>query len=311
MAANFVDLPTVNARRITATDLNTAFQSVDVGRGVRAAKVGDTGWLEPIIGGTETIATAFGGSQNGGYGVIGASYLNSVSGGAGFGIGAFVLNDSGSTNKPCWTAYIEGRRLPGATGGVFNIESNVLNLGTVNTARPDGSNVGVTWAGYFTSGRHDVPGCTDTTAAIGIANNGTRFRTGIVLIQNSVADHVGQGTESFTRPISLDQPNRHGISWRNGANGNISSGIYSDVLNVSGGGYVAFVDLGVSLRDSSNIEVMRAGLQGVETMRLLTASGGLALVCGTYANDAAAAAAGVTLGGVYQLSTGALTRRTT
>ena len=273
-------------------------------------KNGYHGWLEPIIGGTEAIASLFSGAR-GGYGVIGASYLDTIHGGGAFGVGAFAINDSGLTNRSAWGAYVEGRRLPGVKGMVLNVESNVINMGSVVVANPYGTPDGTTANLWLTSGRTDVVS-TDASLAIGIVNNGAKYQSGIIVFKDSLAPHAVQGVESWVHPKTLDQPNDYGIVWRNGSNGNISAGISSTIYNRLGGGYLAFVDLGVSLRNASNVEVLRAGFDGITITGSASVSGDFTLPSiRIFANDTEAAAATppVPVYGVYQYASGPLTRR--
>lgn len=116
----------------------------------------------------------------------------------------FAFNDdvyaSSGRHITVYGGYFEAQALPGSQGITFGPEIDAVNLSTLYPPIPTpgsplswgtpGVNVGSTAALWLASGGQHT-GVMPASFALGIANNGAQFLTGIVFANNSLAPNVG------------------------------------------------------------------------------------------------------------------------
>lgn len=210
------------------------------------AKLGTTGWLEPIVPTTESIAKTVSLSPEGIYGLIGASKsdANAVPGAmSAIGVGAFSINNNTVDVQSGFAAYLEARRYSGA-GSTTGLETAMINRGSSVTISPytpvvTGQNSSV-WA---SCGRPDVVDSANCSVAYGIFNAGpsqaSPFNTGILFAANSLA-----GTDT----TAIDMPARYNVIWRDPTDGDVASGVRSNTDNGTTTGALSFENAGVELQ---------------------------------------------------------------
>lgn len=329
--ASFVDLPYAGAHRVTGAELNAAFANLTP----TTVKMGTPGWLEAIIGATESNTEFCTLSPTGrGAAAFATRTSDSTSTGS-FGtwsLGLFAINDNTTQIKPAYTLYSEVRRLSGA-GAVENAEFVAVNLGAAVPVTPfTGPATGQSFNLLLGAGRPDVAS-NNTSAAIGIGGGGqtssaSAHGSGVVFFGNSVANEPG----TYGLPLAVDMPRLYTLAWRNGQDGTVGAYVRSDVITNGQRPGLIFQDGGLRIKtgDAYDRIVLNNGsilLDGLVTLTtsvttgaatvggtfgvtgLLTATSGITAGLVTAANDAAAATGGVPLNGLYNLSDGTVKRR--
>jgi hypothetical protein len=174
-----------------------------------SATAGNQTWLETLIPNTLSIANVSSVSPTGTIGLLGATRtLDSTLAGAqgALAVAGFGINNNNVQVQSAWAGYFESRRYSGA-GYTLGVEIDALNLGSVIAIDPYNMvPVGITPALWLSSGRSDVIGVTNTTAAIGIINNGTSHNRGIVFASNSLDNSGGEG-------VAIGLPVNYGMTW--------------------------------------------------------------------------------------------------
>lgn len=217
-----------------------------------SVRVGPTGWLESLIGGTEALAGTSSLSPIGGIGVLGACRTTDGPTANDMrcqGVSAFALNFNTTAVQSAYGLYVEARRGPGA-GITHNIETNIVNTGSSVAITPYTMvQAGITPNIWVTSGRTDVVGSAATTAAIAIMNNGAANLSGIVFGNNSLS-----GTDGTTGTANAIQMARgHAIIWHRPGDSGVAARIRSDVTSTTGGGSIVFSDGGTVLQNAAGI----------------------------------------------------------
>lgn len=220
-------------------------------------KVGNGGWLEPIVPYTESINRFQSMSDDGVYGIIGASrsLFNYVPGAmSNIGVGAYGINNNTTQVQHGYGMYAEGRRYPGA-GSTGGIESATVNRGSNVTVSPylpvaEGQN-GSYWA---SCGRPDVTDSQTCSYAYGLLNAGpaqnSPFNTGILFTDKSLSLSGGQAT-------AIDFPKSYNLIWRNPANGNVSAAIRSNIDTTSPTAAISFENNGIQFENNIGTMVAR------------------------------------------------------
>jgi hypothetical protein len=223
-------------------------------------------------------------------------------------VAIFTLNNNTTDHlTDMWGLYIEPRRSDGAKS-MIACEINPINFGTTVASTPYlFAPTGTIANLQLTSGRTDVPGCTNNSYAIGIANNATAFETGILFSSTSLASGSYGGK-------ALAMATSHALTWM-GTGNNINAVIRSDSNSTEGPASILFTDAGIvfGVRDgTTGATVSDTGF----TINRTASFGGRMVISGTSihtaASHAAAAAAGTAVDEIYiNSSTGALTVRQT
>ena len=152
-------------------------------------QIGPTGWLSPIIPGTEENSLLVSLSPNAGSGgVFGTRTSDGGTTGAqgAWAIGGFAINNNTTTVQTAYGQYIEVRRYPN-TGTTHGMEIATINHGDLKQNSPyylgqSGSTIGL----WLSAGRDDVTPDNNLSLAIGIEGSNARFDRGIVFEWNSV-----------------------------------------------------------------------------------------------------------------------------
>ena len=167
------------------------------------------------------------------------------------GISSFAINDNTTVQNNVWAFYGEARRLAGT--GMANLtmscELDVSNQGAYVAAGPYGQMPGGTIALQLGSGCGiaTLPGTQDTTAAISIQGNPTKFSAGIVFAANAI--HGTDGTTGTGDAIAFAKG--HSIVWSE-PSGNQTSAISCNVTSFANATDVVFQDAGFTVSQTSN-----------------------------------------------------------
>jgi len=213
--------------------------------------VGSVGWLEPIIGSTESIAALTALSPIGFIGSLGACRTSdsTAAGAQGCQGGSFhTINNNATQVQSGYSVYMEARRSAGA-GTTHGLEADVLNYGSNVAINPYAMGAtGQTMAAWLTAGRPDEPTATGgISTAIGVLNNGAPFLEGMIFHSTSIF-----GTDGATGVgIAIDMARGHEIVWRNPGTPSVLSGIIrSDVSTGAAAQGVVFSDSGLVISDT-------------------------------------------------------------
>lgn len=128
------------------------------------------------------------------------------------GVVSFVYNDAAGDGS-AWGGYLEGRRITGA-GRVFGAEIDVANEGTeaVDVHAHDVSNkrtaIGLWLASGGDAANTNASLVFDAHVALGVVNNGARWRKGIVFGFNALTDH---GVNDFR---AMELAPHQSIDWK-------------------------------------------------------------------------------------------------
>lgn len=267
-------------------------------------KMGALGWLEALVPSTETNADFISLSTKGGAAGLFASRASdnpTYFAQGTWSVGSFAFNDNPGANQTVYGFYGEAFRNAG-TGAAQGLELSVSNHGEVVDGNPYSVGGGMSNGIWIGSGRD---GSNDATMALGILGGGSltapRFKRGIVIVANSVAPITDIGAPAINLALS------NSMLWF-AENQTVSAFIRSDINATSGFTLppsIVFTSTGLDIRTADGLTpiLLRNGLT-----RLLNTSiqGTLTIspaIAGNYANDAAAAAAGIPLYGVYRNST--------
>jgi hypothetical protein len=199
----------------------TNFEVLSVGPSANAIRFGNVNWMESISSFSESASQVTSLAANSKqYGLMGAArtsdltapYIDS------FGIGAFGVCDStsGSTTG-CWPIYGEEWRMAGTTTQFSQgAEFDIINQDTTVAVTPYNMfPTALTAALWVTSGKPAVSNLQTASAAIGIVNNGSDFKNGIVFEANAV--HGNDGTNGTATAILM--PKGDAIVWQTPAGG--------------------------------------------------------------------------------------------
>jgi hypothetical protein len=234
--------------------------------------IGTPGWLEAIIGETETNSDFVSLANRGGSaGVFGTKTSNAPSGSAGalgaWAIGGFGINDNTVDVQTAYGQYLEVRRNAGA-GVVQGAEIAVVNHGDVKRGQPwyiaeTGSTIGL----WLSAGREDAPPNNDISVALGIISqgaqgSGAKFTRGIMFGYDSLT------IEPVVGGIAMALPATYGLVWYINDNGVNHSGlpaafIRSDMTTLgsrTGPASLIFGDNAVNIDPGNNVIAASFGL---------------------------------------------------
>ena len=156
-------------------------------------RAGAKDWLERTTPATERIAQLQSLSTIGQIAILGGTRTSDQpqTGSMGaIGLAGFALNDNTRYIQTGYGVYGEARRYAGA-GITQASEFNVLNGGTLVDVDPYNPDIaGLTTAAWLSSGRSDTKLNNTASVAMGITDNGAKFRRGIV-IRASALDPKG------------------------------------------------------------------------------------------------------------------------
>lgn len=191
--------------------------------GGRSAPPSPRDWLETLVEGTTQNSQLTTVNTIGLIGSTGAARASDfftwsgASNGQGtIGVAGYGINDD-SHNQSVWGGYFQGNRNSGA-GPTYGVEIQCANFGATTLQDPyNTSPTGWTYTAligagagypYSTQAIPDNRIPNNTGAAIGIVNNGSRFRKGIVFDQIGLEAAIGQGGAGVALETATGQ------SWR-------------------------------------------------------------------------------------------------
>lgn len=205
--------------RLVDTDAVTTDKSrlrVRLAKSIGAATidngVGGQGWLEPVVPFTESIAQSRTLSPIGQIAVLGGTRTSDSPSAGSMGAQALTgiaLNNNTTQIQTAYALYLESRRTAGA-GTTHVGELNGLNAGTVEDVNPASMTpTGSSPVLWLSAGRGDVPGMSSNlSAALGVHNNGTRFKRGIVFGATAL-------DAALSEAVAMDVTHR--LAWYAGA----------------------------------------------------------------------------------------------
>ena len=191
-------------------------------------KNGATGWLEAVIGATESIGALVSLSPNANCaGVFGTRASDNQQTGAegGFALGCFALNDNSSYPRPVYAIYAETRLMTGVAAVGQGMEICVCNESATFVYQSCYNFLGAhsTIPILVDAGRTDVPG---VDSSIAIAIQGTRdsrdarFGVGVSFTLSSIRP-LADGAHLYAQAVQMcDQMS---MTWLNPTNGQVGS----------------------------------------------------------------------------------------
>jgi len=275
--------------------------------------MGTLGWLEAIIGATETNTdTTMLAKRANAAGVFATRTSDGGATGAmgAWAIGGFAINNNTTAVQTAYCQYLEYRRSAN-TGTTHGIEIGGINLGSVANVSPYGGETGSTLSLWLSAGRQDVTG-NDLSLAIGIIANPNRYTKGIMFSQGSLVPLAGIGGVATALPAQYAHvwylPEGAGAS----AAGIPAALIRSDIVTSPGGTVVPsliFAGSGAVI-ETANGTTAADFQNGLNTLQHTHVDGDLSVNgtlspahmtagFGGYNDDAGAAAGGIPIGGVY------------
>lgn len=280
-------------------------------KGNRGVKIGSSvDFLSPIFTANSAMLNAL--SNRGGVGILGGSRTSDLAqagASSARGVDGWVFNDNTTYVQGAWGGYIETRRSAN-TGTTIGIEINVLNSGSPVVNYPGQFGLtGITPALWLSSGRTDVPSGTDNTLAIGIANNGNRFQTGLMFQVNSIVANSALGGQQ--KAIAFGA--YHALVWHEPAD-SITSQISCNIITPGLGQRILFTDSALELQNFSGDRIARfeapsSGVVNYPTFVPNTTGNGVAIVArgegnvsmSVYSNGTAGVALGTDGGATPQV----------
>lgn len=163
---------------------------------------------------------------------------------------SFTINDNTAAPQTSYAIYGDAIRNRGA-GTTHFFEGDIVNRGSVVDISPQSPFVtGATHNLWLASGGQ-VPDAQDASSAIGIVNNGAKFRKGIVFHQTALAG--ADGKAGLGEAISLGKG--HFLQWYN-AVGNSTSAIIGAVSSATRGTKIVFDDNGFNIVNTSGDKLL-------------------------------------------------------
>lgn len=166
------------------------------------------------------------------------------------GISSFAINDNTTVQNNVWAYYGEARRLAGINSNLtICCEFDVSNQDAYVQATPYLQLPGGTVAMQFGSGCGiaALPGTQDTTAAISIQGNPTKFGTGLMFAANAI-----RGTDGATGTgDAISFAKGHAMVWYE-PGGNQTSAISCSVTSFANATEAVFQDAGFTVAQVSN-----------------------------------------------------------
>jgi hypothetical protein len=151
-----------------------------------------------------------------------------------------------------YAAYLEAYRMPSTTGGAYGIEVDTVNYAALTGIDPYFQTPGQTIGVQIASGAELSPvGQFDSTAAINIRDNGSKFFRGLVFGATSLTG--SDGVTGLAESITLAKG--HTIQWW-GAAGVATSSIYCEATTAAGGLRMRFSDNQLQLREASGGKIV-------------------------------------------------------
>ena len=258
-------------------------------------------------------------------GLVVGNRTSSVSADTGFAqtVSILALQDRESSNIPIVASYSEIWRTADAAGPGIGHEIDPINLGAYVPITPYQQSETMHVALQLANGG-EIAGVNDASAAINVRNNGAKF--GGALIVGHDAVRGSDGATGTGHAIQL--ATRHQISWYDAA-GNLTSGIFGGVTSPSFLTRLAFIDLGAVFLGPTNnliaefppvfnvanypsfqaagaggaVQIEAKGSDPNISVRILPKGSGTVQIAGAlrdYADDAAAAAGGIPVEGLYR-----------
>lgn len=244
-------------------------------------------------------------------------------------IGILGVGWNDNTAKACgaWGGYFEAFRKAGVAGPSVGVEIDTANFGSVTTTTPYAQDPGQTIGLQLANGAEFLTAKT-ATLAINIQNNGAKYNAGINFGATALVgtDGTGSGTA-----VAIQFARGHGMKWFNAAGGQTTQ-IFGTSSDTNSSATVVFDDNTTSILNSGTgkglFQIGNIGATGVNYLGVRNAATGNAVPLQAigddadisitiapknngiliippanvraFANDAAAAAAGIPIGGFYR-----------
>lgn len=187
------------------------------------------------------------------------------------GITGYAINDNAGEVQTAYAGYFEARRKSGA-GVTHGIELDIVNEGSVVTAKPFTMvSAGIT-PGLWVASGGEVVGATIATMAIGIVNNGATFEKGLVFGNSSI-----YGTDGVTgNGVAIAMAKGHIVAWYN-SGGDVVGAVTTNTSSSAAAQHLQFTDLGLTVSNwADNGTLLRVPQVASATshLRLMPAAAG-------------------------------------
>jgi hypothetical protein len=217
-------------------------------------------WLETMRPATTSVSQIAALSQIGAIGVLGGIRTSDIptAEGDGEALVGFCVSNATTTGakigKDCWGGYFEARRMPGVHphNEAIGVEIDTVELNNVDVPLHPytGAGFGLSIGMYLSSGGGvqtfgETP--YDASAALGIENNGAKWRSGIVFGANALTGN--NGTVGTAEAIAL--PKGDEIHWYEPVTHTVAASIRSDAENAGRPVTMSFGVGGVTLSAAS------------------------------------------------------------
>lgn len=221
--------------------------------------VAPNGSLQPGLTWPERTAQLSSITSQGGGALMGGAHTKELTGGSSQALVGIAVNDNESVLTSCRGMYLDAKRYANSVGPAYAAEMQIANLGTfVDEYAPTSQKTfGLS---LFSGGDPAINGTTnDVTLAISIANNGSRFGTGISYSASALRVISEAGLADYGRAITLR--GGHRIGWEDGS-GVTRSYINSVISDTTRRVGILFQNGVIDLNGPSSIALRASGSVG-------------------------------------------------
>lgn len=154
-------------------------------------------------------------TSQGGGALMGGAHTKELTGGSSQALVGIAVNDNESVLTSCRGMYLDAKRYANSVGPAYAAEMQIANLGTFVDEYAN-STQKTFCLSLFSGGDPAINGLTeDVTTALSIANNGSRFGTGITFSSGALRVISEEGLADYGRAMTLR--GGHRIGWEDGA----------------------------------------------------------------------------------------------
>lgn len=221
--------------------------------------VAPNGSLQPGLTWPERNAQFASFTSLGGGAIVGGAHTKELAGGSSQALIGIAVNDNESVLTSCRGMYLDAKRYANSVGPAYAAEMQIANLGTFVDEYAN-STQKTFCLSLFSGGDPAINGTTnDVTTALSIANNGSRFGTGITFSSGALRVISEAGLADYGRAMTLR--GGHRIGWEDGA-GVTRSYINSVISDTTKRVGILFQNGVVDLNGPSSIALRASGLVG-------------------------------------------------
>ncbi|MGB7801431.1 phage tailspike protein [Buttiauxella sp.] len=179
--------------------------------------IAPNGSLQPGLTWPERNAQFASFTSLGGGAIVGAAHTKQLTGGSSQALIGVGVNDNETVLTSCRGMYLDAKRYANSVGPAYSAEMQIANLGTFideySSTRQKTYGIAL-----FSGGDPAINGTTnDVTVALSIANNGSRFGTGLTFSTSALRVISEAGLPDYGRAMTLRGGQR--IGWEDSAGG--------------------------------------------------------------------------------------------